>query len=173
MPHIAFSSLPATVPVLWNVSVHTESLPSSCHADTIAENWSLIERQFRHLETSVLASTFSATTQCLLGGLELMLSWGDRNGRIVIELAKLVDEMDKIHNHVEIINPGVKWICIYIYTYMWVHLLHFTSATSLKPATWAQQGHSIIFWCIQITAYWSDTFIWRHLPCSNKEWGKM
>ena len=34
--------------------MHTQSLPWSRDAATIAENWSLIERRFRHLERTVL-----------------------------------------------------------------------------------------------------------------------
>ena len=34
--------------------MHIQSLPRSCDAATIAENWSLTERRFRHLERTVL-----------------------------------------------------------------------------------------------------------------------
>ena len=44
----------------------------------------------------------------LLGGDELRFSLGDHSTRIIMELEKFRDETDKIHNHVEIISPGVK-----------------------------------------------------------------
>ena len=44
----------------------------------------------------------------LLGGRELRFSLDDHNTRIVMESEKFPDEMDKIHNHVEIISPAVK-----------------------------------------------------------------
>ena len=45
----------------------------------------------------------------LLGGQALKFCWDGHMIRIVTELEKLTDKMDKIHNHVEIINPGIKW----------------------------------------------------------------
>ena len=60
-PRTAFPSLPATLPVFWNVSthlfsthVHTQSLPRPRDATSIDENWTLTERRVRHLERTVL-----------------------------------------------------------------------------------------------------------------------
>ena len=43
-----------------------------------------------------------------LGGQALRFWWDGHTKRIVMELAKLTDGMDKIHTHVEIINLGIK-----------------------------------------------------------------
>ena len=45
----------------------------------------------------------------LLGGQAQGFCWEDQTGSIVMELAKLTVKMDKIHNHVKIFNPGIKW----------------------------------------------------------------
>ena len=82
----------------------------------------------------------------LLGGHEVKFSWDDHTEKIVSELGKLTDKMDKFDNHVEIINPGVRWKNLFLY--LWVLLLHFPPAPSLKPAEWMEQGQSRMFWCI-------------------------
>ena len=56
--------------------------------------------------------------------------------------------MAKIHNHVEIIDPGVKWKELHFY--LQVRLLHFTTA-AVMSAAWVQHDHSRMFWCIQIS----------------------
>ena len=61
-PHTAFPSLPATVPVFWNVSTHffyqcahsTQSLSRPRDTTSIDENLTLTERRVRHLERTVL-----------------------------------------------------------------------------------------------------------------------
>ena len=59
-PHTAFTSIPTTVPVFWNVSthfsthVHTQSLPRPRDVTQIDENWTLTKRRVRHLERTVL-----------------------------------------------------------------------------------------------------------------------
>ena len=45
----------------------------------------------------------------LLGGPALRLCWDDHTERIVMEMAKLTDKINKIHSRVKIINPGIKW----------------------------------------------------------------
>ena len=70
----------------------------------------------------------------LLGSQPLRFCCDDYTRRIVMELAKLTDKMDKIHNHVEIINPGIKWMASLLY--LWVLLLHFIPVpTSSLSAT--------------------------------------
>ena len=55
MSHTAFPSLPATVPVFWNVSthffypVHTQSLPRPHDATSVDEIWTLTKRCVHHL----------------------------------------------------------------------------------------------------------------------------
>ena len=58
-PQTAFPSLPATVPVFWNVSmqfstpVHTHALPRPRDAPSIDENWTLTERRVHHFKRTV------------------------------------------------------------------------------------------------------------------------
>ena len=54
----------------------------------------------------------------LLGGQALGLYWDDHTGRILMELEKLTDKIDKVHNYVNIINSQVQWKeCLFICEY--------------------------------------------------------
>ena len=76
----------------------------------------------------------------LLGGQALRFCRDDHIGWTVMELVKFTDRMVKIHNHVKITNPGIKWTESLI-----ISLSTFTYCISfqfLMPAAWVQQGHS-------------------------------
>ena len=46
--------------------------------------------------------------------------------------------------------------------FWWVLLQHFTPVPSLMPAAWVQQGHSRMFWCIQIWQLSNcQTLVWK------------
>ena len=85
----------------------------------------------------------------LLEGQAQRFCWDDHTGQIVMELAKLTDKMHKIYNLVKIINPTIKWReSLLVFA---VLLRHFTPGPSLMmPVAWVQQGHSRMFWCIQV-----------------------
>ena len=78
---------------------------------------------------------------------ELRLSWDDHTGRMVMQLAKLRDKICKIHTISRLsMQESSEWS---LFLYLWVLLLHFTTAHSMVSAA-RGQGHSNMFWCIQI-----------------------
>ena len=78
----------------------------------------------------------------LLGAQDLRLCWNDHTGRIVMKLAKLTQKVDKIHDHVKIINPEIKWresLFVFVRTFIAFHFSSQSDASSLS-ATKSQQN---------------------------------
>ena len=100
--------------------------------------------------------------QPLLGGQALTFCWGDHTGRIVLELAKVTDKMDKIHNHVE--SPMVfsrkGQVMRNIYVSLWL----------IRPSCWLNSRLPVISNTVTLSETYTHRLQPTYLQSLSFEW---